>query len=335
MNLKDAILSAARPLGIAALARLATGSHLRILAYHGLWVTPGVSFGNCTFIAPEQFERRMARLKQSRLPVISLADAVDGLARGDLPKAAVVITIDDAWVSTFTHMLPVLERYELPATLYATTWYAGRALPVVNQAVAYFIMASGRRDLDRSTAVAKIEALPVNERLSALRRLGAELGVDEAWLQLRQFNIMSAEELAEAGRRGLDIQLHTHRHIEVADKVDRLPSEIAENRAFLEAATGRRSFDHFCFPSGSTHPRAAALLAAQGVRSATLDEAGLNPPGTDPYALRRLLDGRSVSDPAFDAYLSGIHHFAERVRAPFRRARRETGRQDLPAMQAA
>lgn len=333
--LKQAILSAARAAGLAAAARRATGSQLRILGYHGLWVTPGRDFGNCTFISPEQFERRMARLKRSRLPVLPLAEAVEGLARGHLPKAAVVITIDDGWVSTFTHMLPVLESYGLPATLYATTWYAGRALPVVNQVTAYFAAAGNRPELDWRAAARRIDALPVADRLAALRRLGSALEVDEAWLTRRQFNLMSAAELAEAQRRGLDIQLHTHRHIDVTSQVDALPDEIAENRAWLEAATGGGGFEHFCYPSGSTHPRAGALLAAQGVRSATLDVEGLNAPGTDPYNLRRLLDGRGVSDAEFEAYLSGLLHYAARLSAPFRRGSPAPQPQPFPVLEAA
>ena len=133
---------------------------------------------------------------------------------------------------------------------------------------------------------------------------------------------MSAAEIAEAGRRGLDIQLHTHRHIDVTMRVDELPGEIADNRAFLSAATGEGRFEHFCYPSGRFHPRAPELLAASGVRSATTTERGLNAPGSDLYALRRFLDGRRVTNLQFDAYLSGLLHFTSRFsRLIGRRAR--------------
>jgi peptidoglycan/xylan/chitin deacetylase (PgdA/CDA1 family) len=315
MALKRALLKAAAGTGLGAAARLATAGHLRILGYHGLWVTPGHQYGDCTFIAPDQFEARMKRLKRSGRPVLALGEAVARLATGDLPKAAVAITIDDGWASTFTHMLPILESLGLPATLYATTWYSGRGLPVVNVAVDYLVAASGRRDLDPAAAIARIEKLPVANRLAALRAFGAELGVGEAWLELRQFDLMSPEELAEAARRGLDIQLHSHRHIDVASRAAELPAEIAENRSFLERATGTGGFVHFCYPSGSFHPSAPALLAAQGIASATLVEEGLNAPGADPLALRRFLDGRRVSDVEFDAYLSGLLHWIAPLRS--------------------
>lgn len=318
---KQSLLGLARSAGLFALARRATRSRLRILAYHGVWVTPGTPFGDCVFISPEQFESRMARVRRSGLPVLPLGEAVDRLADGTLPPAAVAITIDDGWVSTLTHMLPVLERYELPATLYATTWYSGRDLPVVNLVVAYLRSASGRPDIDLGATVAAIEALPVGQRLEALRALGRELGVDEAWLETRQFHLMSPAELAEAHRRGLDIQLHTHRHIDVESGIGDLSAEVAENRAFLAAAVPEARLDHFCYPSGSFHADAPALLARSGVRSATLDVEGLNPPGADPFRLKRLLDARSVSDVQFDAYLSGALELAAPLRSVIPAAR--------------
>ncbi|MDB5720418.1 MAG: hypothetical protein JWP15_1036 [Alphaproteobacteria bacterium] len=313
MTLKQNVLKLSRSTGLFEAARLATAGHLRILGYHGLWVTPGKAFGDCTFIMPEQFERRMERLKRSGCPVLPLGEAVELLGEGKLPGSAVAITIDDGWTSTFTHMLPVLEALDLPATLYATTWYSGRALPVVNVVAHYLCAVAGRSGADAALATAEIERLPVEDRLLALKRLGACLGVAEDWLETRQFNIMSPDELAEARHRGLDIQLHTHRHIHVDREIDRLAAEIAENRAFLAEAAGAELV-HFCYPSGSFHPDAPRLLAASGVRSATLVTEGLNRPGADPFTLRRLLDGPRVSDIEFDAYLAGALHFTGPIR---------------------
>jgi peptidoglycan/xylan/chitin deacetylase (PgdA/CDA1 family) len=315
VRLKENILTLARHAGLSALARKATARHLRILCYHGLWVTPGFAYGDCSFIPPDMFEARMERLRRSGRPVLPLGEAVARLAEGSLPDAAVAITIDDGWVSTLTHALPVLEAQKLPATLYATTWYSGRGLPVVNVAVDYLIAAAGRGDLDPQAEAAGIETLPEGQRREALRRFGASLGIGEEWLERRQFEIMSPGEFAEARARGLDVQLHTHRHIDVAAKVSALPRELAENRAALAEVADPQDLVHFCYPSGSFHPRAPALLAASAIRSATLTEEGLNAPGIDPLTLRRFLDGRRIGDATFDAYLSGVLHLLAPLRA--------------------
>ncbi|MDF7774596.1 polysaccharide deacetylase family protein [Sphingomonas sp. AOB5] len=313
MPAKHALLTAARVSGLSALARAATAKQLRILCYHGLWITPGPGFGTCLFMDPAPFEDRMRRLKRSGRPVLGLDEAVARLEANDLPPASVVITIDDGWVSTLTHMLPVLERYELPATLYATTWYSSRDLPVINVAVAYLLAMTSRRDIALAPTISRIEALPEDQRLDALRDLGRELGVSEAWLDQRQFHLLREHELVEAHARGLDLQLHTHRHIDVSGRIGLLTGEIDENRAFLERITGERA-THFCYPSGTYHHSAPALLAESGVRSATLVSEGLNAPGTNAYALRRFVDGRNVAPVEFDAYLSGTLHYLSEAR---------------------
>jgi peptidoglycan/xylan/chitin deacetylase (PgdA/CDA1 family) len=323
---KRALLRAAGLAGLAALARRATGSQLRILCYHGLWLAPGAPFGSCLFMTPDKFAARMARLARSGLPVLPLGDAVERLAANRLPRAAVVITIDDGWASTHSHMLPVLERHGLPATLYATTWYSGRELPVLNVAIDYLIAASGRAGEDRGRVLRRIEALPEAQRLDALRAYGRSLGVGEAWLDTRQFHLMRPDEIADAHARGLDIQLHTHRHIDVAGRIGQLVPEVEANRAALAAATGGAPAEHFCYPSGTYHPSAPALLAASGVRSATLVREGLNPPGASPYALRRFVDAQHVAASSFDAYLDGTLHYLSHARAAAERVQIEVPR---------
>ena len=112
--MKDRLLRAAQSAGLFALSRRASRKSLRILAYHGLWTTSGYQYGNRLFMSPEQFEQRMTWLKNSRYPVLPLGEAVRRLNDESLPDHAVVITIDDGWSSTYTHMLPILEGLGLP-----------------------------------------------------------------------------------------------------------------------------------------------------------------------------------------------------------------------------
>ena len=203
-------------------------------------------------------------------------------------------------------MLPILEGLGLPATVYITTWYSDNQLPVMNIAVDYILKRAGQASNIGASITAEIENLAsLSQREQALRECAARFDVTtEEWWAGRQFHVMSVSEIREADRRGLDIQLHTHRHRSDPANLER---EIADNRASLASASGRPelSFNHFCYPSGIAHSSAVAVLEGAGVRSATLTEEGINKRGTNPYRLRRFLDGRSVSETEFQAYLSG------------------------------
>ncbi len=317
-GMKQAILSAAEAAGLFALARRASAKRLRILCYHGLWTTPGFQYGDRLFMPPAQFEARMSRLKRSGYPVLELDAAVTALAAGDLPDNAVVITIDDGWASTHTHMLPALAALGLPSTVYVTSWYVGRDLPVVNKAVDYLHARAGRPAIEVAARAATIEALPVADRAAALRDLSMSLGIPLDWWEARQFHSMTADEVADCVRRGMDVQLHTHRHRAAPGQ---LAAELDENRARLAGWTGLAPghFTHFCYPSGEYEPEAEPVLAVQRVRSATLVDQGTNAPGANPYRLRRFLDGRSVTDAEFDAYLSGALDVVDAAAARLRR----------------
>jgi peptidoglycan/xylan/chitin deacetylase (PgdA/CDA1 family) len=342
--MKQRLLRIAKATGGFELARRATSSRLRIVGYHGLWTTPGYQFGDYVFITLEQFERRMVWLRNSRYAILALDEAIEALAKRRPVRNGVVITIDDGWQSTYTHMLPVLEHLRIPATLYVTSWYVDHRAPIVNVAVNYVLECSklpsftwtdaeGRRltvelgsTVERQMQAARLnrrlEHLPsLADRLDALREICVAAEVPtEPWWSGGQFHLMSREEIRDAHARGLDIQLHTHRHRSVQAHLATLADEISENRLVLGEACSTDHFTHFCYPSGFYSPQAEKILSSLGIRSAVLSEAGLNRAGSDPYALRRLLDGRSVTDEAFEAYLSGALEIYSRLPRMTRRS---------------
>lgn len=314
--MKQQLLSFARAAGGFALARRLTGQSLRILCYHGAWTIPGMPYGECLFIDPAMFAQRMARLARSGLPVLDLDRAVEQLYAGTLPRGAVAITLDDGWRSTHSHMMPVLKQHGLPATLYVSTYYVEKQVPVVNVALRYILGETDRpaseialdAGLDAAphfdAMLAAIEALPSAEARGAmLLDVARAAGLDPARIT-EQFSYMNRQELAEWEASGLRLELHTHRHASAVSALDTLEQEIADNRRALAGLSGE-PYAHFCYPSGECDARADAILAAQGIRSATTTRPGLNGPGAPRYHLRRFLDGPRVTEVEFDAYLAG------------------------------
>jgi peptidoglycan/xylan/chitin deacetylase (PgdA/CDA1 family) len=331
MGLKDGLLACAKYGGLFAATRFATRRSLRILCYHGLWTSPGAPYGECLFMPVDQFADRMRWLKASRYPVLDLDDALARFENGTLPDNAVVITIDDGWRSTYSHMLPILTELALPSTLYASTYYVQKQTPVVNVALGFLFDRSPRASLDLhdllpafaqpivlgdASSRARHAAL-VNKAINALPTLAERIAMllhiaDRAGVPLDpaddQFRYMSPAELLEAETAGMRIELHTHRHYGANNPDRDIAGEIADNRAALAQAGIAGEKRHFCYPSGGTAAGIESLLTSCGIISATTTLRGLNPPGTRPHHLGRLLDGENVSQLGFEAWLAGIYH---------------------------
>src|SRR3546814_19728020 len=78
------------------------------------------------------FAARMDFLARRGYPVIALDAAVTALPRGDWPRRATVVTIDDGWFGTYRQMAPVLEARGFPAVLYVASYYLEKQTQVFN-----------------------------------------------------------------------------------------------------------------------------------------------------------------------------------------------------------
>lgn len=329
-SLKSAILHTARFAGLFAISRFLTRGRLRILGYHGGSLGDEHDFSPGTFMTAKTFQSRLDQLRRGGYPVLPFYDAVAALRGGTLPDAACVITIDDGWYGTYTHMVPALEERGLPATLYVSTYYMDKGSQVFNMYLRYLLFKAGEGTLDLAQIDESLDATfdlgtedgrdqaadilidhgrkrcTDDERQAMLRRLSDILGVD--WREAeaaRLFTYMSAAEMATLPARGVELQLHTHRHVVPAHGSDAISREIADNRAAL-ARIADGPFDHFCYPSGVHDPSHYPYLEAAGVRTAVTTEAGLVRSDTPVYALPRILDSEAITPIEFEAELSGF-----------------------------
>lgn len=324
--LKNVFLQTCRALGVFGLCRRLTRKPLRILCYHGFATRDEHEFRPQLFMKPSTFRARMAYLKRAGYPVIGLGEACERLRAGTLPANAVVVTIDDGFRNVHREALPILEEFAYPSTVYVTTYYVERNNPVFRLAVQYFFWKSRRPDADLEAAGMAAEAAAMGKRRAdcwdiiahcekactearraeILPALGAHLGVDAGELERGSFlTLMNAAEVADTARRGMDVQLHTHRHRLPADQVG-LEREIADNRRALAACGMKGELNHFCYPSGVWSRPQWPMLEALGIVSATTCEAGFNYPDTPAMGLRRFLDSEAIAPIEFEAELCGL-----------------------------
>jgi peptidoglycan/xylan/chitin deacetylase (PgdA/CDA1 family) len=317
----------AKALGLFAVARSLTRRSLRILAYHGTELHDESHFSPGMFIRPATFAARLELLRRE-YPVLPLGEAVRRLKDGSLPPCAVAITIDDGFHSTAATAAPLLKARGMPATVYVTTYYVERDVPVFRLAMQYCFWKSRARSLDVArlgtgtegtlsmrTEAEKLEIawelinygerrLDEKGRTALLDATASQLGVDLGPILLERFLHLMTPDEVRATDSVLDVQLHTHRH-RLPDDPLLASAEIEENRRVLEPLV-RRPLVHFCYPSGFWSEALFPVLAAAGVETATTCEGGLNAPDASPYALRRFFDGEHVTVLEFEAELSGL-----------------------------
>jgi peptidoglycan/xylan/chitin deacetylase (PgdA/CDA1 family) len=105
------------------------GVRVAVLGYHDFSETDRET---AMRIRTSKFRKQMEAIRQLGLPVIPMADfAAWKNGTKDIPAKAVVITIDDGWISTYTDAYPILKEFGYPFTIYLYKDYVdggGRAL---------------------------------------------------------------------------------------------------------------------------------------------------------------------------------------------------------------
>jgi peptidoglycan/xylan/chitin deacetylase (PgdA/CDA1 family) len=95
-----------------------------ILGYHRVAEPSRDPFGMC--VSPAHFAEHLEVLRQFTFPV-SLSHVVGHAQSGQLPRRAVVITFDDGYRDNLDAARPLLEEYEVPATIFVATGCLGAA----------------------------------------------------------------------------------------------------------------------------------------------------------------------------------------------------------------
>jgi len=94
-----------------------------ILVYHRIAIP--ASDPQLLVVSPEHFEQHLIYLKQ-HYKVVSLFELGRSLAKGTVPHRSVVLTLDDGYVDNLWNAKYLLEKYEVPATIFVTAGFVGK-----------------------------------------------------------------------------------------------------------------------------------------------------------------------------------------------------------------
>ena len=129
---------------------------LNILCYHGFSYHDEHKFRPGLFVTPQTFEKRLNFIKKKKFQVLTLSDGLNKLYKNSLPKNSIVITIDDGFRSVIELAVPLLQKYEQSATVYVTTYYAIKGLPIFRLLVQYMVWKSDFDEQEATTILAKL-----------------------------------------------------------------------------------------------------------------------------------------------------------------------------------
>jgi peptidoglycan/xylan/chitin deacetylase (PgdA/CDA1 family) len=306
-----------------------------ILMYHSVSRGPERRFFDpASTLAAEAFEAQMRFIAKYRR-VVSVSEIVRTLEEGgSLPAGTVAITFDDGYRDVLEVAAPVLERYELPATLYLATGYIESG---ENQWVDQLYVAISSRtknelflegpvagefrlehpeQVDAAYDAIRLSMIPMShkERQTLLDSIRRQL---KPWQTAPRLTL-NWRDVARLIHRypRIEIGAHSRDHVDLATcSDDTLRRELTSCVEDIELQLGIRP-THFSYPYGSFSAKAAEQLHGFGFRSAALT-APAYPVirGTNRYALPRLAPPNNMS--LFRFYTSGIcpltHELIEKI----------------------
>lgn len=287
---------------------------LAIFLFHGVIARRTTRVRNYTgkHLLREDFLAALRGLKEAGAP-LGIDEALELCLSGrPFPERAFVVSFDDGFENNASVAAPLLDELGLPAVFYVSTAFVdeGRMSWIDRVEHAFEALEHVRVGLPWRSAPAaawddagKI-ALLKEIRHEAKRRPGVdpealadgivgELGVGQApgdhpldrklsWEQVRQLH---SHPLFTVGG-------HTHTHA-IMSRLSpaELEREVDVSLALLreKAGVGPR---HYSYPEGQAEhfsPLVAALLKSRGVLCCPTAMDGLNPPGTDPFLLKRIM----------------------------------------------
>ena len=215
-----------------------------ILMYHHL----SEDVTNSEMVSPEQFEAQIRALAEAGYTGISFDELQAYVLRGEpLPEKPVVITFDDGYRSNYTLAYPILQKYNMKATIFAIGVSFGKdhykdtdyaITPHFGAAEAAEMTASGLISIQSHTY--DMHQWPPYETGSAVRE------------NILQLSSESEEAYVQA-----------------------LTEDFTRSRALLEDATGR-PVDVLAYPAGQYSTLAQVTLQSLGVHVTLSTNPGVN-----------------------------------------------------------
>ena len=288
-------------------------------------------------VSQGSFERQMRYLKD-HCHLLSLAAFLQFHKHSEaLPKRAVIVTFDDGWEDNYLYAFPILERYQIPATIFLTAGFMGTERLFWPEKVS-FCLAKLRGSFHGATGIPEFfrpyfdrvsrhpdRAIILDELIEEMKRMDPtrrarliseieRLLPETAGAGSPANRLMNWGQVVEMHKAGIHFGSHgmTHRLLTQLS-AEEITEEVRASKTVIEEKL-QTEIDMFAYPNGNYNDAIIRILREAGYKLAVTTEPGLNAVGTDPLRLKRkCLDDRTLADhkgryseAVFEAHLTGL-----------------------------
>ena len=297
-------------------------ARLTILIFHRVLPEPDPLFPDEPCV--KRFDEIMAWVSQW-FQFLPLEEAVRRLQAGNLPERAAAISFDDGYADNLIHAAPILQRYDLPATVFVATGFldGGR---IWNDTIIESVRNSAASEIDATSLGLGVLAIETTEQkrlaldklLTRIKFLSPQERSDAVGFmkehcaaQLPNDLMMTTEQVRALREVKISVGAHTVSHpilTRISD--DEARKEIAENRERLESILGE-PVSLFAYPNGKLGRDYAAkhveIVKKIGFQAAFTTNWGACGRQSDPFQL-----------PRFSPWDSSRFNYAMRLMRNFR-----------------
>ena len=307
------------------LRRVTASLHCRvvILMYHRVFETSSDPWELC--VSPKHFAEHLELLRR-HYPVLSLHQLLSCLKGAQLPKRGVVLTFDDGYADNFWNAKPLLEKYEVPATVFVVSgsvdnsgfWWDDleRALLQPKKLPKCLQLSVQGRSYEWSTTNSDERRhvyMAIHQILQPLSNSDRDQVMTElfAWADIDQtgrpdYRPLTTTELIQLARSEfIDIGAHTITHplFSVMSQADQ-SAEIVGSRQKLKAILGSR-VDTFSYPYGNVTAETVDIVKSAGFEMALTVETNAVEVGANHFQLGRF----GVGDWEEEKFRQHLHDF--------------------------
>lgn len=279
--------------------------NFQILTFHRLTSQPDPFFPGL----PVEIFANQVEFLARHYTLADLAGLIRQLDNGRaIPKNAVVLTFDDGYRDNYEFAFPILQRYQIPATIFLTTAFVSRQDVLWNDKICFAlkhtkctemtINCDGERHFWLHTMKQRLAAakeilwhlfhVPHAEKLAFIDGLLTQLAIHdfgELWESM-----LTWDQIRRMKKGGVNFGAHTVTH----PVLSRLPLDQAREEILRSRQTIEREIDApvdlFAYPVGRPvdfNLGLKALVQELGFKAAVTTIFGTNTTETDRYALHR------------------------------------------------